>query len=215
MGSHSHGPVGYGTSLADHFASLGLHESVEPATDKQRAASFPPISTTVVSYPPSTAIASPPPASNYPYGLSRGPIGARGGHLRSDTSRPHSTDAYSSHSSGGRSWVLDSDASSVCSMASSNQGIASEGAAARSNARTGRSVVVYEDGSEEIFEEGGEVYRPESEGGDIDCEFACSASAPQVVDELYPVAQSWTSVQNRQKRRCKLTAPTRRESCCA
>ncbi|GAA5964838.1 hypothetical protein JCM8115_000120 [Rhodotorula mucilaginosa] len=168
MGSHSHGPVGYGTSLADHFASLGLHESVEPATDKQRAASFPPISTTVVSYPPSTAIASPPPASNYPYGLSRGPIGARGGHLRSDTSRPHSTDAYSSHSSGGRSWVLDSDASSVCSMASSNQGIASEGAAARSNARTGRSVVVYEDGSEEIFEEGGEVYRPESEGGDID-----------------------------------------------
>jgi hypothetical protein len=34
----------------------------------------------------------------------------------------------------------------------------------------------YEDGSEEIFEEGGEVYRPESEGGDIDCEFACSAS---------------------------------------
>ena len=219
MGSLPHDPVGYGTSLADQFASLGLHDTVDPATNKQRAASFPPISTTVASYPPSTAIASPPPASNYPYGLSRGPIGARGGHLRSDASRPPSADAYSSHSSGGRSWVLDSDASSICSMASSCQGTTAENAATTaegSNAPTGRSVVVYEDGSEEIFEEGGEVYRPESEGGDIDCESFSSASALEVIDDLPPpVAQFWTSAPNRQKRRCKSTAATRRKSCCA
>lgn len=220
MGSLPHDPAGYGTSLEDHFAGLGLHEPVDSAAAKQRAASFPSLTTTIArGYPPSTAIALPPPSSDHPYGLSRGPIGARSGHLRSNSSRPHSTDAYSSHSSGGRSWVLDSDASSICSMASSSQDHTSEGAAASGSgkARTGRSVVVYEDGTEEIFEEGGEVYRPESDRGDIDCEFfsATETCAASTLTDDWRGTQFWTSAQNRQKRRCKSTAAIHRKSCCA
>ncbi|GAA5977837.1 hypothetical protein JCM10908_005116 [Rhodotorula pacifica] len=164
--------VDYGTGIEDRFVGLGLGEAASSSSLRQAAPS-PPISTTDqgISYPPSTVVASSSPSSSL-YGVTtRGPIGINKGHhhhhLRSN-SRPHSTDAHSSHSSGDRSWVLDSDASSICSMTSSSSPDGSGGNSAARKAYAGRSVVVYEDGTEEIFEEGGEVYRPESDGGDLD-----------------------------------------------
>ncbi|GAA5864901.1 hypothetical protein JCM3774_004266 [Rhodotorula dairenensis] len=162
-------PPDRATGLDDQFDGLRL--GLPPVGQASSPAS-PPIATSGSEgdagyYPASAAIAMPPPPPPRAYSSARGPIG----YVRSN-SRPHSTDAsHSSHSSGGgRSWVLDSDASSICSMTSDSPGTTSRSGGMHAGAKVpaGRSVVVYEDGSEEIVDRGGEVYRPEGEGADTE-----------------------------------------------
>ncbi|POY69994.1 hypothetical protein BMF94_7038 [Rhodotorula taiwanensis] len=147
--------------LGSRFVGLELGRSRQ---DERRTKDGSPIA----SLPPIVTSNSPSQLTRSVRGIDLLPNATSGGSapLRS-TSRPHSSDTYSSHSSGGRSWVLDSDASSVCSSSPGTSMVIGK-------PTDEPQTVVFDDGTEEVLVEGGEVYRPE--GGEI--EFLDQRSEP-------------------------------------